>query len=529
MDNLKSNTRRHKRRSVSAIKDKEINYWTTMSCKFLAILLLLATGGWIAPVAVVAAPATPVEGATFNITWSTGCETPPPEAVTALEYAAGLWGTWISSTVPIEVTVCWTPNLSSGDTLGTGMPTKYIYNFSGAPLVNTAYPIALANALTGSDLDATRADMTLQFKSNTAWSFVLTPTHLTAPVAGEDFVAVALHELAHGLGFIGNMYEDYNVGFCGTGLYGYLYPCPTPYDWFAVDSAGVALLSYLPNDPYTLAARLKGDANFGGANTVAANGGMVAKLFSPSDDFYFGSSLSHLDQTTFQGGPNRLMTPSYSDVTRHPGPVTLSILQDMGWLRADGVPNVITSGPLVVGTGQVATLTGDLVWSSYAGQPITYTWTAAEQITGTHPGLAVTDEVTFTWATPGEKRITLTATDGVTTAHATRAALVYGVTTSGPAQGDTNHLYTFNAAISMEIASFPITYTWEATDKAPIVHPNSYFTNDSAAFTWTEPGTKTITITAAIAGATTYDIHEIVIKGLVLDKHIFLPLVLRQS
>ncbi len=520
----------HEWPAVGIIRSKRICGWPiiVILCKLTAILLLLVTGGWTAPVAVFAAPATPTNGATFNITWSTSCETPPAEAVTALKYAAGLWGTWISSTVPIEVSACWTPNLSGGDALGTGMPAKYIYNFSGAPMLNTAYPIALANALSGSDLDPTRADMTLQFRSDVAWSFVLTPTHLTAPVYGEDFVTVALHELAHGLGFIGNMYESYNVGFCGDGPYGYLYPCPTPYDRFIVDSAGIALLSYLPDDPYALAACLKGDANFGGPNTVIANAGTTAKLYTPTN-WQPGSSLSHLDQSTFEGGANRLMTPSYSGVTRHPGPVTLAIFQDMGWLRADGVPNVVTSGPLIIGAGQVVSMTGNLVWSGYAGQPINYTWAATEQVTTTHPGLTTTDEITFTWVAPGEKRITLTATDGDASASATRAALVYNVTASGSTQGNTNHTYTFNAAIAPEITTFPITYTWEATDKAPIVHANLYQTTDSVALAWSMPGTKTITVTAAMAGATTHDVHEIVIKGLVLDEHVFLPLVLRQS
>ncbi len=503
-------------------------YQTIIVCGFVAIWLVLATGGWIAPVVVVAAPATPAGGATFNITWGSPptCLEPPPAAVTALDYAAGLWGTWISSTVPIEVSACWTPNLGSGDALGTGMPSKYIYNFSSAPLVNVAYPIALANALSSSDLYPVGADMVLQFDSDVDWSYVTATTYLNAAAVSYDFVAVALHELAHGLGFIGNMYEEWNVGFCGNSLSSYY--CPTPYDWFAVDSAGVALLSYLPNDPYALAARLKGDANFGGPNTVAANAGIVAKLYTPAT-WIPGSSLSHLDSGTFGGGVNRLMTPSYSGVTRHPGPVTLAIFQDMGWLRADGVPNLVTSGPLIVGAGQAATLTGDLVWSSYAGQPITYTWTATDQVTTSHPGLTITDAVTLTWSTRGEKRIRLAAADGAAAAFATRSLLVYDVTASGLAQGDTNRAYTFNAAISPEITIFPITYTWEATDKAPIVHANLYQTYDSAAFTWTMPGTKTITVTAAMAGATTYDVHEIVIKGLVLDKYIFLPLVLQRS
>ncbi|HOT92686.1 MAG TPA: hypothetical protein PLN71_14070 [Anaerolineae bacterium] len=526
MNNPKSSPWQHRQCVLDAVQDQEIHFWTRIARGFTAILLLLATGGWITPVAVFAAPDSPTNGAIFDITWGAPpvCLEPPPAAVTALDYAAGLWGTWVSSTVPIEVSACWTPNLSGGDALATGMPSRYIYNFSGAPLVNTAYPIALANALTGSDLAPTWADMTLQFKSDVAWSFITTTTHLSAPAAGEDFVAVALHELAHGLGFIGNMYEEWNVGFCGNALY----PCPTPYDWFAVDSAGVALLSHLPNDPYALAARLKGDANFGGPNTLIASAGAAAKLYTPMN-WQPGSSLSHLDQSTFGGGTNRLMTPSYSGVTRHPGPVTLAIFQDMGWLRADGIPNVVTSGPLIIGAGQVVTMTGGLVWSGYTGQPMTYTWTAAEQITTTHPGLTVTDEITFTWTTRGDKRITLGVTDGVTVAYATRTALVYDVTASGLTQGDTNHAYTFNAAIAPEITIFPITYTWEATDKTPIVHANLYQTYDSAAFTWTTPGTKTITITAAIAGAVTHDIHEIVIKGLVLDKHIFLPLVLRQG
>ncbi|MBN2005609.1 MAG: PKD domain-containing protein [Anaerolineae bacterium] len=361
-------------------------------------------------------------GAAFTLIWTESCETPPAEAVTTLKYAAGLWGTWLSSTVPIEVSACWTPNLGTGDALGTGMPTGYIRNFPGAPLADTAYPIALANALNGSDLDPSGVDITLQFKSDVAWSFVTETLRLAAPADGEDFVAIALHELAHGLGFVGNMYESYSVGFCGDGMYGSLYPCPTPYDWFAVDGTGVPLLSYHAPavDPRELGTRLESDANFGGPNTIAANGGTAAKLYTPPT-FYFGSSLSHLDLTTFEGGENDLMTPVYNGgAARHPGAVPLAIFQDMGWLRADGAPNVVATGPSVGDVGQTITFAGSLVWPAYAGQPLTFTWTATDQMTVTHPGLAATDGVTFAWNTPGDKRLTLTATDGVVYASATR-------------------------------------------------------------------------------------------------------------
>lgn len=379
-------------------------------------MVLLAAAWVVVVLAVSAQPASPGRqdglpvqldgsGAAFDVTWSTSCQTPPDEAVTALDYAAGLWGAWISSTVPIEVLACWTPNLSGGDALGTGAPIEYVCNFAGAPLVDTFYPIALANALSGVDLEPGRADIILQFKADAAWSFAITTTHLSAPADGEDFVTVALHELAHGLSFIGNMYEEYNVGFCG----GYLYPCPTPYDWFTVDSAGVPLLDYLSPDPRELGARLESDANFGGPNTLTANGGTAAKLYTPGV-WQSGSSLSHLDSETFQVGENRLMTPSYSGVTRHPGPVTLAMLQDMGWLRADGTPNLTASGPHVVSVGQAVTFTGTLLWSGYTAQAITYTWTASDHPDIVHTGRGITDSATFNWPTPGLKTVMVTAT-----------------------------------------------------------------------------------------------------------------------
>lgn len=422
MDNPKLFRARHGWPIIDAAKDKKLRYGIIGARVCCALLLLLATGHWMTPLAARAAPATP-----FTITWSTSCETPPAAAATALEYAASLWGTWLSSTAPIAVSACWTPNLSGGDTLGTGMPTKYVRNFPGAPLVDVAYPIALANALSGSDLNPAGVDMTLQFKSDVAWSFVLTPTRRLAPADGEDFVAIALHELAHGLGFIGNMYADEdNLGYCGDGLYGYLYPCPTPYDWFVVDGAGAPLLEYhAPGiDPRELGTRLKSDAHFGGPNTIAANGGTAAKLYTPGD-FVWGSSLSHLDQTTFDGSLNDLMTPGYNGgLTRHPGPVTLAIFQDMGWLRADGVPNVVIAPPPTLTTGRATTLTAALLWPTYAGQPLTTTWTATDQLTVTHAGLTFTDAVAFTWIAPGLKHITLTATDGVSTAATLRTVFV---------------------------------------------------------------------------------------------------------
>jgi hypothetical protein len=174
------------------------------------------------------------------------------------------------------------------------------------------------------------------------------------------------------------------------------------------------------------------------------------------------------------------------------------------------------------------TLEGELVWSGYAGQPITYTWSADDQSAISHHGAGTTDSATFTWTAPGRRRITVTATDGIAAASATRDALVYAVSVSGPGQADTGKAVTFEAGVTPETWTRPITYTWEATDQTPITHAGRHAFDDSAAFTWRSGGTKTVTVTAHIGEAVMQAVHTLGIEGAALDKHLFMPMVTRQ-
>ena len=366
-----------------------------------------------------ASPAVNLSGeeSAFNVSWSEGCETPPDGAVTALDYATDIWGAVISSPVAIEVSACWTssPNCTG---IACGDTTTHVRNFSMAPLVDTFYPIALANALAGQDLEPARPDMTLQFRAGVDWSFA---TDVPQP-GGTDFVAVALHELCHGLGFTGNMYESYNIGFCGNGPF-YWYLCPTAYDRFAVDGEGVQLLGYLEPDPRVLGTKLESDANFGGPNAVASNGGERVKLYTPAV-WDQGSSLSHLDPDTVGSGANALMIPTYSGALRSPGPLARAMLQDMGWPQASDAPYITTSGPRVVPVGQNAVFTGTLLWAGNSGQEMTYTWIATGKEDILHPGLGASDTITLSWSTPGIKTVAVTATGGGVSTSATRSARV---------------------------------------------------------------------------------------------------------
>ncbi|MBN1318559.1 MAG: hypothetical protein JXA42_23970 [Anaerolineales bacterium] len=458
-------------------------------------------------------------GAEFQVTWTDNGATHPPEAETAFAYAAAIWCSFISSGVPIAVSVIWTHQPRSTP-IATAAPTEYLRNFTGAPLVDTFYVVALANALAGADLAPGKADMVIRFDADVDWSFATDGD----PTGSVDFVTIALHEMAHGLGFLGNMYESYNVGFCGNGPF-YWYACPTPYDYFAVDSAGTPLLSYLESDPFTLGARLKSDARFGGPNTIVRYG-ESAPLHTPTI-WQMGTSFSHFSTSVYGGAEFSLMLYSYSAGMRVPDRATLGVLQDLGWVLADNSPSLISSAPKAVGLNASADLIADLVWPDYTGQSITYQWTGTGQTPVTHTAASQTDSLNWSWDNTGVKDIQITATGADQLASASRTLLVFDVGMNGLTQGDTNLDYTFFANLTPSTTKLPATYTWQATGQTPVQHTDRG-TSDSVVFHWTEPGEQTMTVTAAIGSAFMQAAHQILIEGLVLDHFIFLPLAIRQ-
>ena len=448
--------------------------------------------------------------ASILVAWSATCETAPTEAQTAVDAAAQLWMQRIASTVPILVTACWTASpLCGGDACGG--TDSYLFNFQSAPQVDTGYPVALANALTGEDLNGASPEIKLWFDSQKAWTYEIAPPG--------SLLKATLHELGHGLGFEGNQYESYNVGFCGDGPYGSLYPCPTIYDRFTVDSLGIALLSYQTPDPRVLGAKLKSDASFGGVNTRSRNQGEAVRLYTPAV-FIQGSSLSHLDPS-YDNTPDGLMTPTGSGDTL--GPLTLAILRDLGWEIADGDPNLLSSGPRALAVGHSAVFSADLDAPAYAGGPITYTWTTDDGIPFVHSGRGLTDTLSLSWATPGLYSLSASAEGaGILASGVTRRLLVFEVSISGPQGGDTGLSHTFSASLAPDSTGLPITYTWTGTDQLAVTH-SGQGTQDSVSFTWQTPGEKHVQVEAIIEGQPASFQTSIQIGGAALSHRVFLP------
>lgn len=252
------------------------------------------------------------------------------QARTAFQRAVDIWETQISSPVVIEVDAYW-ESLGEG-VLGAAGPSLVYRDFSGAPEANTWYPVALANALAGSDLSS-GPDIEASFNSSFGrWYF---GTDGNTPSGQYDFVSVVLHEIGHGLGFLGSMEKSGALGSWGLGP-GY----PAIYDRFVENGAGRALLSF-PNNSTALGNQLvSNNLFFDGSSAVAGAGGTRPKLYAPNP-WQSGSSYAHLDENKYPpGNVNSLMTPilNGAEANHNPGPITLGIFKDTGWTTATSPP-----------------------------------------------------------------------------------------------------------------------------------------------------------------------------------------------
>ena len=266
--------------------------------------------------------------ATISVTYTNF----PPAAEAAFQYAVNIWAGQINSPVTIEVEATWA-NLGD-NILGSASPSTVHRNFTGAPELDVYYPAALANQLAASDLGAS-ADITCNFGSDVTWYFGLDGN---VPPGAYDFVTVVLHELCHGLGFIGSATVAGNTGFVGQS------GSPFVYDTFINDNGSGGSLLDLNNATSGL-----GDALTGGGLVWAGPNGLAADVAPPGiyapDPWEPGASFSHLREDMYlSGNANALMTPNLNtgEAIHDPGPIVMGMFADMGW----GVEGCVISAML---------------------------------------------------------------------------------------------------------------------------------------------------------------------------------------
>ena len=94
------------------------------------------------------------------------------------------------------------------------------------------------------------------------------------------------------------------------------------------------------------------------------------------------------------------------------------------------------------------------------------------------------------------------------------------VTLTGPTQGRINTGYTFTATVSPASTTPPLTYTWQASEHATVIHTADL--DDTMPFTWTTGGTKAITVTVQNDGG-----NQTGTLTITLQSRVYLPLVLK--
>ena len=239
----------------------------------------------------------------------------PTQAMAPLEYAVDIWSFYLQSEITIWIEANW--GFQADNVLASAGPVTIHENFPGAPLNNRYYPAPLANALAVSDLTPGTPDISITFGDDISWYY---GTNGNPYNSSYDFVTVALHEIGHGLGFIGSANHDGNSGYIGWN--------GTPYIWdtFIINSSGTHAIN-LPNGSTAL-------GNFLTSDDLWWDGESNARIFAPSS-WNGGSSFSHLKENTYgSGGINSLMTPyiNNGEAIHDPGPIALSMLEEMGWV-----------------------------------------------------------------------------------------------------------------------------------------------------------------------------------------------------
>ena len=243
----------------------------------------------------------------------------PEWAKRDFQAAVDVWSANFASAVPITIDATWN-RIPTFGVLGSARPGDYFAGFSGAPDSSLWYPSALANALAGKDLDPKQSEIVIQVNSLAEWN---TRNDGISHANEYDLQSVFIHEMGHGLGFLSTDSYDPFFGYGSIDE-------PTPFDAYAQVEDGRRLAD-LPTPSIELGKALTSPLVWSGALGIAANGGVKPLLYTPNR-YEDGSSVSHLDETTFgQSQIDNVMTPNLDagEIFHSPGPLLLAMMEDM--------------------------------------------------------------------------------------------------------------------------------------------------------------------------------------------------------
>jgi hypothetical protein len=248
----------------------------------------------------------------------------PEKAITAFKFAINIWEHIVQSEIPIYMQADW--RRQDENILGSAGPTNYYTNFENIPHKNRFYPIALVERITKTEItDSYQPDISATFNKEIDWYF---GTDGNTPDSLYDFVTVALHEIAHGLGFTGFFYISNDLGNYSYQEIGEA----SAFDLLVVKNNNNQLVdtTIYPRPSAQLKDALTSGVLYANSPIAIAQGNdHKPRLYAPGT-FDDGSSIYHLNDATY---PNDLMTHAIgkAEAVHDPGPLVSGIMADLGW------------------------------------------------------------------------------------------------------------------------------------------------------------------------------------------------------
>lgn len=86
-----------------------------------------------------------------------------------------------------------------------------------------------------------------------------------------------------------------------------------------------------------------------------------------------------------------------------------------------------------------------------------------------------------------------------------------GALVEGAQMGSVGAAHTFTATAIPQTVTRPLTYTWQTAGQAPVVHANLQSMTDTAAFAWSNAGTKVVTVTISNKAGVATATHQIAV------------------
>lgn len=248
----------------------------------------------------------------------------PAQARTAFSFAAEKWAEVLPQSFThqeVDVHVDFAAITSVANTSGAFYLPNDVTSLSPLRRFRRGflYPDALVEYIHGGEFGQL-TDFTIQFNQSLSWFY---GTDGAPADDSLDFVTVALHEIAHGLGLNSFIRED-----------GSFAAFPTIYDALLCDIPCTSLV-YAMTPEERRATITSGDLQWIGSFGLYGHGfdgySGPLELHAPPT-FIRGTSVAHLDPVKY---PNELMRPGIAlgQSTHNIGNVTFGMLEDIGWRR----------------------------------------------------------------------------------------------------------------------------------------------------------------------------------------------------